>query len=139
MLEVGLRAYLLSHTTITNLVAQRVHYGRMLQNSNFPVVVFHIIHEYRVESMSGGSGLVRALVQIDHWAKDILQAAALAKATREVLQGYQGGVWGTSPNTVTVQGVHSIGGRRGFEPDVNEDRVIHEYHIWYEESIPSFS
>jgi hypothetical protein len=132
----GLRAYLMSKTAVNNLVSGRIYPVVLPQNPTLPAIVYSLVNANRPESMIGGTGLVQARVQVDCWALTQDAAASLSNEVRKVLQGFSGN-FGSGSTLVVVQAVHVVGEYEMHEPDVNNYRVIIDYHIWYEEDLPT--
>lgn len=136
MIEIAFRQYLLSISAITDIVADRVTIMRLFQNTDFPALTYLIESVYRVESQKGGTGLVRTRMQLDHYAKSMLDARNLATITRKVLQGYRG-TMGTGANLVNVSQIRFQSELSFYHQDVNNYRIVHDYHIWHDEEKPT--
>lgn len=134
-LGAGFRAYLISQATVQSVVAGRIYPLRLPQNPTFPAVTYTNIMSERPETMTGGTGLVRSRLQVDSWGQTKEAAEDLAARIRKVLQGFRG-AFGSGATLVNVQAVHYVSDFEMYDPDVNNYRVIKDYHIWFEEDRP---
>jgi len=84
-----LRTYLLSKSSITNLVGTRVFPDYIPQkNSTYPAIVYQIISDTPEHTLAGAAGYTGTRVQLDVYAATSLVRAQVVEALRNVLQGF---------------------------------------------------
>lgn len=137
-LGVALREYLIGISSVQTLVQGRIHPLVLPPNPVFPCIRYVTTEEMRPESSKGGTGLVAATLQMDFFTKKYIDTYNLSQVVRKVLQGFVG-TMGSSPNQVVVQNIVFSNGYEDFSNDVGNYRILHDYHIWYEEELPSVS
>ena len=83
------RAILKGAQTVTDICGERIDWGARLQGDSYPAIAMHLIGDTAGHTLAGSDGLWRGRVQIDCFATDYADAAALAKAVGKVLDGYR--------------------------------------------------
>lgn len=84
-----LRTYLLSKSSITNLVGTRVYPDYIPQkNSTYPAIVYQIISDTPEHTLAGAALHTGTRVQLDVYAATALVRAQVVEALRNVLQGF---------------------------------------------------
>ena len=90
-----LAAYLLSHSTITDIVGQNLWLFRVPQDGPYPAITLHIIGRPHLHNLDGRSGYSKTRVQIDCWSNSYKQATDMADAIGDLIDGFTG-VMGTT-------------------------------------------
>ena len=86
-MEEALREHLLADGAITALVARRIAWNARPQGSGLPAICVHRITGRRDNHMTGRSGLVETLIQVDCWAGGYLETLTLRDAVIAALDG----------------------------------------------------
>ena len=126
--EAAIIAHLLSTSAVTTLVGQRIYYRRTAQAPALPFCVLWRVSSPRVHSLAGGTGLVRALLQLDTFATSGLAARGVANAVRGALDGLRQEVNGVSLQAVLLHDEFD-----SYEESLEYSRIIQEYRVWYQE------
>lgn len=134
----GIRTYLLNQTSITDLVSTRIYPSTFPEGVIFPAVRYTIVSQFRQQLVGGASGMVESSVQFDVYASTHISANQIAEALREVLQGFSG-----SMGSEYVWSVQMSTGREMYEAaaDASDEglyRVIMDFAVMFEESVPTF-
>ncbi|MDZ7823669.1 MAG: DUF3168 domain-containing protein [Ahrensia sp.] len=90
-MEEELRALLLSHAPITDIVANRIDWGVNTQGALFPRVVLTVISSAEGIVMNGSNNLEQSRVQVDCYAMTYGQCKSLSRAIINFLHVYRGG------------------------------------------------
>jgi hypothetical protein len=83
------RALLKGAPSVTAFCGERIDWGARLQGDGYPAIEMHLIGDVAGHTLTGSDGLSSGRVQVDCYAKDYVEAAALAKAVGLVLDGYR--------------------------------------------------
>lgn len=105
--EEGLKTYLTANPAIAALIGSRVYpyyVPRDVQTAGYPCIVYTLT-ESPVESVTGQSGAVTAVVDLECWAPTFGAACSVAAAVRKAMQGYRGAF----DETVGVAGSWFVG------------------------------
>jgi hypothetical protein len=121
----GLRAYLVSKTSVTDEVGTRIYPGVLPQDE---------IHDV----LTGSSGSLTSTVQIDVYSDSHISSNGAAEAIRLVTQGYSGAMGSETINSVRLRNRNET-----YEPptdgsDLGRHRVMLELDITHTNTIPSF-
>ncbi len=100
-----------------------------------PYITWTVISNNDGVHLTGADGLSKIIFQFDIWSKTIEDCVAIAEAVRNLLNGYQGGTWGT----VTVESAARLseGDDIQFPPDGSETgwrRINQELIVWHRET-----
>lgn len=95
-METGLRAYLLSQTTVTNVIGQRMFPVKMPAAQSYPAIVFMRRSTERDYHQGGALGGPRATTVLHCLADDYTEASALANAVRLLVDGAHNTTWDTT-------------------------------------------
>lgn len=89
MIRGDLRAYLLSQTTVTDLIGQRIHQARAPQSLDEaqPYISFRRFTGGYIHDLDGGADRAEPLFELDVWGFDPDQVEAVGEAVRLKLQG----------------------------------------------------
>lgn len=90
MIEESLVAYLLADASISALVSDRIHWGRIEAPALAPYVIMQKISAPRGYHMLGSDGLVESRIQVDCFAVTYLSAKSVARAIETRLSGFRG-------------------------------------------------
>jgi len=85
---------LISNSSITDLVGDRIYSQVREQEDGLPAITYQVITGVRDHDMSGPNGLVEGRVQINCFAETILGSRQLAAVVRGALSGFKGGAAG---------------------------------------------
>lgn len=110
-MEEDFKAILLASAPVVALVARRIDWGSRVQGEPLPAVVLTVISDNDRYLIDRPHGLSDARVQVDCHGDDYSDAKRLARAVREALGGYRGGIF---------RGVFHEGTRDGREGGANE-------------------
>lgn len=137
-----LKTYLKTVGAITAIVGagndSRIMLHRAKKKWVLPWIVFHVLDDNSAEDLSGPSGVITSLVQIDSYGSSETQAYSLCEAVRTALM-VTNGASRYSMGSTYIRGVTSPGGyERDFErikPDSDDIRWIcsRDYRISYSE------
>lgn len=86
----ALRAVLLGMPAVTALCAGRVDWGKRPQGDPYPAICLHLIGDREGHTLKGPDGLSQGRVQVDCYAETYGEAAEVARAVRDALNGYRG-------------------------------------------------
>jgi hypothetical protein len=131
-LRPALRAFLLGDTAIQVIVSGRVFPMVLPQGERRASIVYNRISGDGDHTMDGATGLARPRYQIDCWAADPDQAAALSNLVKSRIDGYRG-TMGSGADQVTVQGVFLANEGDGYDADSKLYRDRRDYFINFEE------
>ncbi len=127
-LETALRTYVLADATVAGLAGARMYPRKLPQGPTLPAIAYQRIDTRREHDMAGPDGLPRPRVQVACWAASVAQAADLAAAVMERLDGYRG-AWGS----VQVQSCLCVGERDLDDPETGRSAVALDFMIQYVE------
>ena len=131
--------FLKGEASITALVGSgddtRIYPETAPQNITEPYITHTVISDSDGAHLLGADGLAEIVFQVDSWSRIKENCIAIAEALRNLLNGYQGGTWGT----VEVESALRLSERDGIEfpPDASEvgwTRITQEFHIWFRET-----
>jgi hypothetical protein len=139
----ALRTYLLTKTSVTNLVASRIYPQVVPQKKEasdvaYPAIAYTRLGGDRTRSLGGANGQVMSSVQFSCFSYDYDTSEAVAEALRNVLECFQG-----TFDTTTVQGVFVEPPNDLDIPNQAADGLtIHQVmvsaDIWFEEAVPTY-
>lgn len=89
MIASDLRAFLLGRTAITT-ITNRIVSVPMPEKLEYPAITFDQESDERVQTWSGASNHVKAIVNLDCWSKSLASARQLAEAVEADINGYKG-------------------------------------------------
>ena len=87
LLKKAFRAHLLSKTDVTDFIGQRLYYQTAPTGQGFPRLIYNRVANDHVQHQQSAAGISVALIQLDSWSDDSLEAADLAEACRQALDG----------------------------------------------------
>lgn len=85
--------YLLSRSSITDIVGQKIYSYYLPQGTTYPAIVYRIVsgtHDHTLDSQSPALGIMRCRIQLDILSDKLDQVAVLSEAIRQELDGYSG-------------------------------------------------
>lgn len=131
-LEESLVAFLRSDTEIVDLVENRIFPKAKPQDELQPCITYINVYSEHVDSLNGGSGLLRARIEVVCWGT-YKKAKELSEVVRKKMQGYQG-VWGDR----TIQGCRYIE-HNDYDMDeamvrLGQDAIGMDFEVWTDES-----
>ena len=136
-LRPGLKAYLLADSAVSAAVGgARIYPLQLPQDVTQPSIVYQRVSGQGSHHMQGPSSLTRPRLQIDCWADNPDDAAALADLVKVRLDGFRGTIpYGSdSPQaTVNVQGVFFEDERDLFDAATTLYRTSRDYFFWFDE------
>lgn len=137
LLEQVIRPFLLSHTSVTDLVSTRVYAEMRPEGSGLPALSFFEVTGMRVESHDGPAQLSGPIYQFSSWASGssgYLDAAKIRKAVEDAWTGL-GRFEKIGPGDgVKVQGAIFVGSGRSYEPDTGIYHAWVRRRIWHQEN-----
>jgi hypothetical protein len=131
-LRPALRAFLLADPTVAAAVGARIYPNRLPQGVRATAIVYRRPNRRGDHHMQGPSGLARGLWQLACWSESLDGAAALARAVKDRLEGWQGPMTDPDGNIVQVQGAFLETARDAYDDDTELRGVLAEYAIWHE-------
>lgn len=97
-LESAFRSMILSISSVTSLVSQRVFPGIIPENETLPAIRYLPVSGTREHSHDGVSGFQVQRIQVDCYAKTYAEVIALAAALEAGMDGFNG----SSPATFAI-------------------------------------
>ena len=137
-MEADLIARLKSVAGVSNLVGTRV-FGHVQQGEGYPLARIQRIGSEHSHDMAGASGICKALVQIDCVSRIVKDAKDVAEAVRLAIQGWKGTQGDTNFRSILLTDQRDLD-----EPDqqggeTGHSRVVMDFTVTYQESVPSFA
>ena len=120
--------------TVNGLCGGRIYPVQLKQGVRDPSIVYHRITGLFDYQMSGPSGLVQNLIQIDSVATGNDAASNLANAAHDRLTGFRGEVItvsGSPQEIVTVHGIFQTSDRDVFDTVTQMFAVQRDYQVWF--------
>lgn len=109
----------------------RIFSQRLAQNAPLPALTYQLISDPSENSHTGASGLAKARVQIDAWAKTKEEARSVTRAARIALVGIKRTVAG-----ISLQGAYKINESSMTDPtDAGMRRRTMDLTIWHSEEV----
>lgn len=127
MIEMSLRAFLLSRPGLTEHVGERFTPSPLPLGSELPALCYLIIDDLPTMDSGGPSCYVETRIQIESWASSLQAARALDRLVVGVLFGYRGS-W---PGGIRVGGAFIRGSWALADPESGLWRAITDYSIKY--------
>lgn len=90
-MEEAFRAILMASASVTVLTGTRINWGAHPQGQPLPAIVLTVVDDGEGHTYLGPDGLSRGRVQVDCYGSTYMDAKAVARAVRTVLDGYRGG------------------------------------------------
>lgn len=100
-LEAAIREELLAHSTITDVIGERVYLGRMPTEFPLPAITTMVTFEAALQVNQGLTNAREATYRIDLWAEDYATTRELLEACRRALVGRAFSRRGVRVGTVT--------------------------------------
>lgn len=89
------RTKLLSYSTVSTIVGQRMYPDALKQNATLPAIIYYVVSTQREHGVAGLTKLAHARIQFDCYANTRTAASALSKAIRETgIDSFRGTVSG---------------------------------------------
>ena len=133
--EQGLVAHLLADATVSGIVGNAVHPGKIPQGAGLPAIVYSRTSSIRENTLDGPSELVKVRMRVDCWHTTYPDAKALATAVRVALNGVglaSPRLLGAEPvQMVTLDSDADVGETQG---DEHEHRVAQDWTIIHTET-----
>lgn len=100
-IEDVMRTYLLTNSTITGLITDRIFPQQAPQNATFPYVVYHRISNIVLRHLGGRAGVSHSRIQLDCYARKYSEAKVLRDAIISLIDPDESRtsrrLWGTVP------------------------------------------
>jgi hypothetical protein len=112
---------LLTDSTVTALVGDRIYPGILPQNPTFPALVLNVVSELDMVTHNGESGLSDGQVQVDSFAGTYLALNTLHRTVKTALNGYSVG---------NVQGIFLVRARDLYDNEAIVYRRTADYNVW---------
>lgn len=122
--EEGLVAFVLSQTSITDLISTRFYPKKLPQNPIYPATVYFVVTNRIPMAHDGPADLHHPRVQLDHYGSTYLEAKRVSNAFRRALNGYQGLM-----GDVDVNGVFFINETDDFGGGADAFRITADYRF----------
>ena len=127
----AIRKKLSEDVNITAITATRLYPKVLPQPAVLPAIIYNVISDVPSDDISGNAGLYRAIVQIDSYAKNAIDAIRLDDFVRLSLQGYRG-----MNLSVNIRGIHHLQSMDDFEAEVSDYKQISRFGVWYKRENP---
>jgi hypothetical protein len=121
-LEVAIKTYLLTKTSLTNLIGQRIYYSTLPQTPTYPAISFFRISNIRQHNLDIGS----VYYQFDVWSLTYIQSVEISNEIRLALQREKRVISGVT----MIQGVF-LNEQDFYESDVKIFHVALDFKIIY--------
>jgi hypothetical protein len=119
----ALRAKLLSYSSVSTLVGQRIYPSALLQNATLPAVVYTKLRTTREHTMSNVTKLAHALYQFDCYASTKDVADSVSKAIQDSgICSFQG-----THSSVYICGTEIAGGEYDGDDPPSDGNQEHRY------------
>ena len=131
--EEALVTVLSEHEGLTALIGAtppRLFHIKLAQGTALPAIAYRLVADVSENSHDGPSGLARARIQFDCWAKTKEEARAVSAELRHALVGIRRTV-----GAVVLQGAFKLTEQATFEPDVGLRRRVVDLAIWHSEAV----
>ena len=128
LLESNLYSYLTQQAEYTMLAGTRLYPRKLPQEPTLPASVYRRVTTRRLHDLKGPDGLPRARFQITAWGRTPLEAANLAKVTREILDGFSG-FW----SDTIIQACLCVADNDVEDPSTGRSGVAQDFMIHYVE------
>jgi hypothetical protein len=123
-IEQAIKIFLLTKTTITDLVGQRIEYGKLPQGPTYPYLTFFRINNNNAHDID----VTSVYFQFDSWAMTYIGVVELADEVRKALQREKSVLSGIN----VIQGVYQ-NEDYNYEPDTKLHHVASDFKIIYRE------
>lgn len=147
-IRADLRTYLLSQSSITSLIGQRISLSRVPLNLDatagqsggpFPCVTYRRVSAGAYQDMDNGAGYCEADFEFDFYSTDSVEVESVSEAFRLKLQGYRGAMGGSTVKKVTLVNEQDF-----FHPppdgsDTGIHRTTQQYNVGFYVTIPTYS
>lgn len=122
IIEQAIKTFLLTKTTITNLVGQRIEYGELPQGPTYPFLTF-----FRYSNpIDNDINLAHTYLQFDCWSSTYVGAFQLAYELRKVLNREKRRLSGIGVKQISFEGEGYI-----YEPDTKLHHVDNSFKVIY--------
>lgn len=122
----AVKSILNAHAGLTALVSTRIYHQIISQDSVLPAVSFMVVTNIPVSAMGVDTGLEQARIQIDCHGDTDQSALLVADQVSLALTRYSGVV-----ATITIQDSFRISETEGYNHDIDDFVVSHDYKISY--------
>ena len=126
-IEKAIRSILVNDSTV-KAITTRCYPGKIPQNPEYPLIVYHKVTGMRDHHLQGPSGLAHPRFQVEAWATTYDAAKALANAIRGALDGYKGTVGAVAIGSILIESERDV-----YEEAVSCHRVIMDFFVWHSE------
>lgn len=109
----AVRTYLLSQSSVSDVIGQRMYFDRLKQKATLPACTITRVSEDHAHTLSNRSGLVWTRLQIECYSLSRLTSCSLAEAIYKTGVAALKGV----TNSVNIRGVQVEDGRRDYVID----------------------
>lgn len=109
----AVRSYILSQSSVTDVIGQRMYFDRLKQKATLPAATISRVSETHAHTISNRSGLVWDRLQIDCYSLNRLTTASLAETIYKCgIVAFKG-----TTGSVNIRGVDVEDGRRDYTID----------------------
>lgn len=140
MSDIGkdIRTYLQTQSDVTAIIGTRMFPRVLPQGESLPAIVFSLVTSTSEHKITGASSGVRAIVQLDCYAETHIAANDLSEKVRLALHGYSGTAGSSTIGSSLLENKREMFDAPTDGSDVPAYRVMMEWEIWHNETIPSF-
>lgn len=128
----ALRSIMLADAGLSALVGTRIYPDILPQNPVLPAITIQQLTSDVYDNIQGYSGLEKAYMQIDVWAKTATSRNTVAEALRLAICGYTG-----IQSGVKIQGIRLESRLDLHEPEIDNYRKVNRFEVWHREANPS--
>lgn len=124
----ALRTKLLSYSTVTSIIGQRMYPDVLEQDATLPAVIFYVTSTDREHSVTGVTKTAHARVTLDCYAKSRATASQISKAIRETgIDQFTGTI-----NGYSFQGVEFTSGDTYEQEPPIDGNQAHRYLVSFD-------
>jgi len=88
-IRISVRTHSLLYSEITSIVNNRIHIDKLPENITMPCVLMKTVTDVPMTNRSAGN-IGRITLQVECYSEDTIEASQLAKAFRDIYDGYDG-------------------------------------------------
>jgi hypothetical protein len=134
----GVRTYLVSKSSVTDLVSTRIYPGVLPQAATLPAVVYTVVTNVPNDDVTGSSGSVNAGLQLDVFSDSHITSNNIGEQIRLVMQGYSGAMGDETVGAVRLTNRYEMYEKPVDGSDLGRHRVILSFNITYINTIPTY-
>lgn len=135
---VAVRTYLVSKSSVTDLVSTRVFPSVLPQAATLPAVVYTVVTGVPNDDVLGSSGSVTAGIQLDVYSDSHITSNNIGEQIRLVMQGFSGTMGSETVGAVRLTNRYEMYEKPVDGSDLGRHRVLLSFDITYLNEIPTY-